>query len=550
MSSASSSPRSAGSGPSTRCCATSWGTRSSFPCRLRSGPAKGDLEWRRPTRETLQNMLRNPAYAGYYAYGRRQVDPRRKIPGPPGHRAGGEARGRVAGACCRDGCRPTSPRRSTGRTSRGWTPTGRPRSRRARRGTGRRCCPGCCAAACAAGTAWRSATTTRSARAAYGYTCAFYPVNYGTGDPCQHIAGPALDAYVARPGPGRGRARGAGGLDGRRRAGRGRAGRAGQAVAAARRARPLRRGPGPPPVPARRPREPARHPAAGGRLGGRSRRGRPAGGRVPAVRRADTPPSWPPAERDAIRSLAADLPAVWDAPTTTRADRKELLRILIDDVTVAVEGDSEIVNVDITWAGGHQTSGKAVRPVGQAGPALVLPRAPRPRRRARRRGTQQQADRRHAERRRVPAAQAHRGLHRPAGPQHHRQARNPRERQGPPRRPDGPEPGRVVRPGPVRRARHAHRQHLQLDLPRLDHRPPRPRRQELDHPRRPAAASRAPRAQEPPARLLHPRPLGTAPAGNRENARRRTKGAAVKSESRLTGSSGGRLPPASGFPLW
>src|SRR5260370_29630875 len=54
-----------------------------LPVRARSGPAKGDLEWRRPTRETLQNMLRNPAYAGYYAYRRRQVDPRRKIPGRP-----------------------------------------------------------------------------------------------------------------------------------------------------------------------------------------------------------------------------------------------------------------------------------------------------------------------------------------------------------------------------------------------------------------------------------------------------------------------------------
>jgi len=56
---------------------------------------------------------------------------------------------------------------------------------------------------------------------------------------------------------------------------------------------------------------------------------------------------------------------VWSAPTTTPADRKELLRILIEDVTVAVEGGSEIVNVDITWAGGHRTSGKAVRPVGR-----------------------------------------------------------------------------------------------------------------------------------------------------------------------------------------
>src|SRR2546430_9736880 len=31
---------------------------------------------------------------------------------------------------------------------------------------------------------------------ALGCVCAFYQVNYGTGGPCQHIAGPALDAYV------------------------------------------------------------------------------------------------------------------------------------------------------------------------------------------------------------------------------------------------------------------------------------------------------------------------------------------------------------------
>ncbi|WP_239396997.1 recombinase family protein, partial [Frankia sp. CiP3] len=42
-----------------------------LPVRTRCGPDKGELDWRRPTRETLQIMLHNPAYAGYYAYGRR-----------------------------------------------------------------------------------------------------------------------------------------------------------------------------------------------------------------------------------------------------------------------------------------------------------------------------------------------------------------------------------------------------------------------------------------------------------------------------------------------
>jgi hypothetical protein len=51
--------------------------------RLREGPAKGTLEWRRPNRMTLQNMLKHPIYAGAYAYGRRQVDPHIKKPGRP-----------------------------------------------------------------------------------------------------------------------------------------------------------------------------------------------------------------------------------------------------------------------------------------------------------------------------------------------------------------------------------------------------------------------------------------------------------------------------------
>lgn len=43
--------------------------------RVRVGRNKGDLEWHRPNRMTLQNLLKNPAYAGAYAYGRRQIDP-------------------------------------------------------------------------------------------------------------------------------------------------------------------------------------------------------------------------------------------------------------------------------------------------------------------------------------------------------------------------------------------------------------------------------------------------------------------------------------------
>jgi recombinase-like zinc beta ribbon protein/recombinase len=51
--------------------------------RLREGPAKGTLIWRRPNRMTLPNVLKHPMYAGAYVYGRRQVDARKKRPGRP-----------------------------------------------------------------------------------------------------------------------------------------------------------------------------------------------------------------------------------------------------------------------------------------------------------------------------------------------------------------------------------------------------------------------------------------------------------------------------------
>lgn len=54
-----------------------------LPHRIRGGLQKGELEWRRPNRVTLGNMLHNPIYAGAYVYGRRPTDPRKKKPGRP-----------------------------------------------------------------------------------------------------------------------------------------------------------------------------------------------------------------------------------------------------------------------------------------------------------------------------------------------------------------------------------------------------------------------------------------------------------------------------------
>lgn len=53
------------------------------PVRPHFGANRGEIEWRRPNRVTLLNVLHHPIYAGAYRWGHREVDPRKKIPGRP-----------------------------------------------------------------------------------------------------------------------------------------------------------------------------------------------------------------------------------------------------------------------------------------------------------------------------------------------------------------------------------------------------------------------------------------------------------------------------------
>ena len=69
------------------------------------------------------------------------------------------------------------------------------------------------------------------------------------------------------------------------------------------------------------------------------------------------------AQREQIRALAADIPAIWHAPTTTDTDRKQLIRHLVEQVRAEVRGTSEKVDVQVVWAGGHRTTGQISRPV-------------------------------------------------------------------------------------------------------------------------------------------------------------------------------------------
>lgn len=77
----------------------------------------------------------------------------------------------------------------------------------------------------------------------------------------------------------------------------------------------------------------------------------------------EQPETLDEAERDAIRRLAADVPALWRAPGTTPADRQAIIRQLVERVIVTVQGESEKVDVQIHWFGGHATATTVIRPV-------------------------------------------------------------------------------------------------------------------------------------------------------------------------------------------
>jgi DNA invertase Pin-like site-specific DNA recombinase len=77
-----------------------------------------------------------------------------------------------------------------------------------------------------------------------------------------------------------------------------------------------------------------------------------------------TPPQVTPAEVAALQALATDIPTLWAASGTTAADRKELVRCLVERVVVSVCDNSEYVDVALHWAGGFVSQHQIVRRVG------------------------------------------------------------------------------------------------------------------------------------------------------------------------------------------
>jgi hypothetical protein len=54
-----------------------------MPVRVQAGSARGQLEWRQPSRETIRQVLRHSICADAYRDGRRPTDARRRRPGHP-----------------------------------------------------------------------------------------------------------------------------------------------------------------------------------------------------------------------------------------------------------------------------------------------------------------------------------------------------------------------------------------------------------------------------------------------------------------------------------
>jgi DNA invertase Pin-like site-specific DNA recombinase len=328
-----------------------------LPVRPHFGPNRGKLEWHRPNRETLQNMLHHPVYAGYYRHGHRAIDPRRKV---PGRRTTGRTIKRpedclvlLEGRCPAS----ISPDRF-------WANQARLAANRARQDAAGavRQGPSLLGGILRCGRCGQRMMVSYSGRAGcLRYSCSRAAIEYA--DPsCQGLAGGALDDLVAarvlaalEPAALELSLAAAEDLEQERRRlhqdWRQQVERARYEAERARRQYDAV--------------EPEN------RLVTREleRRWEEA---LKEQRRLeeeyarfsrDQPRGLAACEREQIRALSRDLPALWHASTTTSADRQRIVRLLVVEVVVTVRGESEWVDVTIHWAGGSASTHELVRPV-------------------------------------------------------------------------------------------------------------------------------------------------------------------------------------------
>src|SRR5262249_30405710 len=340
-----------------------------LPYRLASGPAKGELDWRRPTRHTLSSLLHHPMYTGAYVYGRRPTDPRHKQPGRPLTR-----RHVTPQAECQVLLQDHYPAYMTWeqfeRHQRQLTANASIRRGVIRPGAsllaGLLICGRCGCRMMAMYT--NNGTGLR-------YVCSRAASEYG-GPLCQSFVGPPLDTLVARlvfqglepaalalsPPVAADAAAERHQLQQhwhqrleRVRYDAERACRQYQAVEPENRlvARTLERQ-----WEATLAAEATVHAEYARFL-------------------AQRPVPLAAQDREAMRRLAADIPALWQAPTTTAADQQAILRQLIERIVVTLEGATEQVALTLSWAGGHTSTTTLDRPVARLEQLNQLPPAER-----------------------------------------------------------------------------------------------------------------------------------------------------------------------------
>jgi DNA invertase Pin-like site-specific DNA recombinase len=326
-----------------------------LPVRVRGGTRKAELEWHRPNRATLQNLFANPTYAGAYVYGVRSTDRRRQKAGRPstGRRSlrAEEAEvflpDRMPAYITWDQYRRNQAQLQSNRAAWG----GAPRSGSALLSGVINC--GRCGLRMTA----QYNNNGHTAR----YVCMAMKSNYG--EPfCQSLTAAPLDALITRlvlqalePAALEASLALATDLEAGRAAldlhWQQRLERACYEVERARRqynacepenrlvARSLER------TWEEALAEQARLEADYERV----RRERLA---VPSA-----------AELHAIRNLAQDLPALWQAETSTQEERQTIVRLLLERVLVEVVNDTEQVRVVCYWHGGNRTLHQLMRPV-------------------------------------------------------------------------------------------------------------------------------------------------------------------------------------------
>jgi hypothetical protein len=67
-------------------------------------------------------------------------------------------------------------------------------------------------------------------------------------------------------------------------------------------------------------------------------------------------------QKQQIMRLVRDFPRLWNAPTTTSCDRKRLVRLLINDITVVDDLEQKLLQLHIRWQGGATETIKVHRP--------------------------------------------------------------------------------------------------------------------------------------------------------------------------------------------